>query len=186
MRRDNKNLLDEIIKNALNRNITLANVVKIYLKKHTITDLYALLQQYIDRDGFELYRRLQENLLVKNPVNYFYAEECMGRFEDLCGGKILEWAELAQFGELFYKYEGPYEILDKKKSYINKETAQYKQYYKEKEKVMLEICLEWNFPYEYYLKTNNRVEVDIDYENDQLYYFTAADYKHFVTSSLMK
>lgn len=184
-KKDPKDPMEDRINDTIKRNQILGNILKDYLENHRVSDLYEILQPYIDRDGFGLYHKIREKELVVEPSDYFYSEECMGIFENLMGKKLLEWAELAKFGELFYNYQGPYEILDRKKSFIDKENIHYKLYCIQKEKLMLDICLELKFPYQYYPKTNNLFEADINYEKDKLHQFNAADYYQILKQNLM-
>lgn len=78
-----------------------------------------------DEEGWAKYRTAKKMFNV-NVTSYFYAEDNLGYFEEADGNKMLQWLEIAVFGDVEYKIEGCYEMVD---SYnIDYESEKYLDY----------------------------------------------------------
>ena len=86
---------------------------------------YSMLRDTFDKDGFKLYFTAKE-LTGVNLYTEFYAEDCMGYFENLDGFGLLLWLERAKFGVNKYEISGSYELWSS--GTIDRTTEQYRSF----------------------------------------------------------
>lgn len=74
-------------------------------------DIYEAVSPLLDSEGWIRYD-IAKKMTKIDIYSHFYAEDNMGRFEMSDGNELLHWLELAKFGDIGYRFEGCYEVVD--------------------------------------------------------------------------
>jgi len=109
----NTELLKKIIENSL----TFENAKQIY----------CVLAADYDKEGFNLYN-VVKNTLGFGACEKYYAEDCVGRFEEMNGFTLKDYSEAVRFGIRSYREDGNYEFVENYS--IDRTTPEYKEYQK--------------------------------------------------------
>lgn len=94
----------------------------------TLEEVYNLISPVLDDGGWAMYREC-EKLIAVNIYSHYYAEDCMGKFEEMDGFGLAYHAEVAKFGHCEHTYQGSYEFVSS--MHLDKESEDYIAYKEE-------------------------------------------------------
>jgi len=88
---------------------TIPNLINEKINDHNLKEIYEILKP-LDKGGFILYRAVK-NMTGINIHREFYAKSCWGEFVFKNGHELLEYLEIAKFGNPEYRFQGQQEVL---------------------------------------------------------------------------
>ncbi len=118
---------------------TLREIAGILLKAGVPYEtIYALVAVELDRGGWRRFS-VAKRLIPENIYTYFYAEDCLGKFENMEGDELLYWLELTKFGVLEHYFQGSYEMVGSHR--LRSEDKDYTDYRKRLHRLVLDDLL---------------------------------------------
>jgi hypothetical protein len=97
--------------------------------------IYTLVAGELDRGGWRRFG-IAKRLIPENIYTFFYAEDCLGQFEEMEGNELLYWLELTKYGVLNHFTKGCYEIVGSHR--LRTEDKDYTDYRKRLHRLVLD------------------------------------------------